>query len=81
MQPIIQAWALTLVPLEKKATANSMLLLFMDLGMAIGSIGLGSLASYVGYGMMFGYSATFMVLILLIYLFGSKVKSSEAGTC
>jgi MFS family permease len=80
MQPIIQAWALTLVPLEKKATANSMLLLFMDLGMAIGSIGLGSLAGYVGYGMMFGYSAAFMVLILLIYLLGSKVKKSEEET-
>jgi hypothetical protein len=56
------------------------LLLFMDLGMAIGSIGLGSLAGYVGYGMLFGYSAAFMVLILLIYLLGSKVKKSEEET-
>lgn len=80
MQPTIQAWALTLVPLEKKATANSMLLLFMDFGMAIGSIGLGSLAGYVGYGMMFGYSAIFMVLILLIYLFGSKGKGLKEDT-
>ena len=41
LQPIIQAWAITLVPPEKKATANSMLLIFMDLGMAVGSVVLG----------------------------------------
>jgi len=72
LQPIIQAWALTLVPPEKKATANSMLLIFMDSGMAIGSLGLGFLAKMVGYGMTLTYSAVFMVIILILYLIGSK---------
>jgi MFS family permease len=72
LQPIIQAWALTLVPPEKKATANSMLLIFMDSGMAIGSLGLGLLAKSVGYGMTFSYSAGLMVAILILYLVGSK---------
>ncbi|MDM5333823.1 MFS transporter [Ureibacillus composti] len=72
LQPIIQAWALTLVPPEKKATANSMLLIFMDSGMAIGSLGLGFLAKIVGYGMTLTYSAAFMVIILILYLVGSK---------
>lgn len=78
LQPIIQAWALTLVPPEKKATANSMLLIFIDFGMAIGSVGLGFLAKSVGYGMTFSYSAAFMIVILLLYLIGSKktVKSA-----
>jgi hypothetical protein len=40
IHPIIQAWALTLVPPEKKATANSMLLIFINSGMAIGSVAL-----------------------------------------
>ena len=72
IHPIIQAWALTLVPPEKKATANSMLLIFIDAGLAIGSVGLGFLAKVVGYGMTFSYSAAFMIIILILYLFGSR---------
>ena len=59
IHPIIQAWALTLVPPEKKATANSMLLIFIDAGLAIGSVGLGFLAKVVGYGMTFSYFCSF----------------------
>ncbi|MGJ9459863.1 MFS transporter [Oceanobacillus sp. CF4.6] len=72
IHPITQAWALTLVPPEKKATANSMLLIFIDFGLAFGSFGLGFLAKFVGYGMTFTYSAAFMIIILLLYLIGSK---------
>ncbi|WP_316571424.1 MFS transporter [Neobacillus sp. YIM B06451] len=79
VHPTIQAWALTLVPADKKATANSMLLIFIDFGLAIGSVGLGFLAKNVGYGRTFSYSAAFMVVILLLYLFGSRKKvPSEA---
>ncbi|MBM4763705.1 MFS transporter [Bacillus sp. B15-48] len=79
LHPIIQAWALTLVPPEKKATANSMLLIFIDSGLAIGSIGLGFLANYVGYGMTFSYSGGLMIIILILYLIGNKetVKSED----
>lgn len=72
IQPIIQAWALTLVPPEKKATANSMLLIFIDSGMAIGSLVLGFLAKFVGYGLTFSFSAISMIVILILYLIGSK---------
>lgn len=72
IHPIIQAWALTLVPPEKKATANSMLLIFIDLGLALGSIGLGLLAKRVGYGMTFRFSAGIMLIILIIYLVGNR---------
>ena len=72
LHPIIQAWALTLVPPEKKATANSMLLIFIDSGLAIGSVGLGFLANVVGYGMTFSFSAVLMILILVMYLIGSR---------
>ncbi|WP_335422145.1 MFS transporter [Bacillus sp. JJ1566] len=72
IHPIIQAWALTLVPPEKKATANSMLLIFIDFGLAVGSVGLGFLAKSVGYGMTYSYSAAFMIVILLLYLIGSR---------
>lgn len=76
IQPIVQAWALTLVPPEKKATANSMLLLFMDLGMAVGSVVLGLLAKYVGYGIAFRYSSIAMIAIFLIYLISTRRKAS-----
>ncbi|WP_067728782.1 MFS transporter [Oceanobacillus damuensis] len=80
IHPIGQAWALTLVPPEKKATANSMLLIFIDSGLAIGSIGLGFLAKFVGYGMTFSLSAALMIIILLLYLIGSrKVEPFEAN--
>ena len=80
IHPIIQAWALTLVPPEKKATANSMLLIFIDAGLAIGSVGLGFLAKVVGYGMTFSYSAAFMIIILILYLIGSrKTETSKAN--
>ena len=80
IHPIIQAWALTLVPPEKKATANSMLLIFIDFGMSIGSVGLGFLAKSVGYGMTFSYSAATMIVILLLYLMGSrKTETLEAN--
>ena len=72
IHPITQAWALTLVPPEKKATANSMLLIFIDAGLAIGSVGLGFLAKVVGYGMTFSTSAAFMILILILYLIGEQ---------
>ncbi len=76
IQPIVQAWALTLVPPEKKVTANSMLLIFMDLGMAIGSIVLGILAKYFDYGMTYGISSIVYVVILFIYIFASRRKGS-----
>ena len=80
IHPIIQAWALTLVPPEKKATANSMLLIFIDSGLAIGSVGLGFLAKVVGYGMTFSTSAAFMIIILILYLIGSrKTETSKAN--
>ncbi len=80
IHPIIQAWALTLVPPEKKATANSMLLIFIDFGLAIGSVGLGFLANSVGYGMTFSLSAALMIIILILYLVGSRKKAVSNET-
>lgn len=77
LQPIIQAWAITLVPPEKKATANSMLLIFMDLGMAVGSVVLGLLAKNVGYGLTYRYSAIAMIAILVIYLISARKKQEK----
>lgn len=65
-------WPLTLVPSDKKARANSMLLNSTDFGLAIGSVGIRFLEKIVGYGMTFSYSAAFIIIILLMYLIESK---------
>ena len=49
-----------------------MLLIFMDLGMAIGSVVLGTLAKYVDYGI----SSIAYAAILLIYIFATRKKVS-----
>lgn len=49
-----------------------MLLIFIDLGLAIGSVGLGLLAKRVGYGMTYSFSAVIMLIILILYLVGNK---------
>ncbi|WP_044641036.1 MFS transporter [Risungbinella massiliensis] len=67
--PTLQSLAVSFVSKEKQGTANAMYLSFMDLGMAIGSTGLGILASITGYHMMYGFSIGSLVLLLLIYTF------------
>lgn len=67
--PTLQSLAVSFVSKEKQGTANAMYLSFMDLGMAIGSTGLGILASLTGYHMMYGFSILSLVLLLLIYTF------------
>ncbi len=65
--PSLQAIAVGLVSKEKQGTANAMFYSGMDIGMAIGSTGLGILASYTNYHAIFGFSILFLVALLLIY--------------
>ncbi|MDW0117471.1 hypothetical protein QTL97_11035 [Sporosarcina thermotolerans] len=44
-----------------------------------GSVGLGFLAKSVGYGMTFSYSAATMIIILVLYLMGSKKTVAMAA--
>ncbi|WP_199425976.1 MFS transporter [Thermaerobacillus caldiproteolyticus] len=67
--PTLQALAVSFVSKEKQGTANAMFFSFMDLGMAIGSISLGVLASYTGYRLMYGYSIVCLVVLLVTYIF------------
>ncbi|MNP67088.1 hypothetical protein D3C76_1628760 [compost metagenome] len=47
--------------------ANGMFFNSLDLGVAIGTMILGSIALYTSYGVMYRYSALAPVLLLLIY--------------
>ena len=67
IQPTLQAWAVSRVAPDKKATANAMALNFMDLGMAVGAASLGAVADVTGYHKMFGASSILVILLIVIY--------------
>lgn len=65
--PTLQALAVSAVPKEKQGTANAMYFSSMDLGMALGSTGLGIVASYTSYHFLYGFSVVFLLGLLLAY--------------
>ncbi|WP_226645310.1 MFS transporter [Mesobacillus subterraneus] len=72
--PTLQALAVGAVQKEKQGTANAMYFSSMDLGMALGSAGLGLLASYTSYHFIYGFSVIFLVGLMLAYTFFFVVK-------
>nr|WP_286181159.1 MFS transporter [Bacillus sp. ISL-37] len=77
--PTLQALAVSAVSKEKQGTANAMYFSSMDLGMALGSAGLGLLASYTSYHFIYGFSIIFLIGLLLAYtlIFVVKKKPKE----
>lgn len=67
VQPSLQAWAINRSAADRKGAANGTFLSFMDLGVAIGSLALSSVAAVTSYAMMYRLSAICMVLFLVIY--------------
>ncbi|QQZ59467.1 MFS transporter [Paenibacillus sonchi] len=67
MQPALQTWMIQSVEPRQRGTANGMFFNSLDLGVAIGTMILGSIALYTSYGVMYRYSALAPVLLLLIY--------------
>ncbi|MEK5252843.1 MFS transporter [Paenibacillus sp. FSL F4-0125] len=68
IQPTIQAWMLRTSTPAQYGMANSMFYNSTDLGVASGAIILGAISAASDYGMMYRYSAGFMVLFLMIYI-------------
>ncbi|MGG6312707.1 MFS transporter [Paenibacillus macerans] len=68
IQPTIQAWMLRTCTPEQYGSANSMFYNSTDLGVAVGAVILGAIASMTDYAMMYRYSAGFMGGFLLVYL-------------
>ncbi|CQR55403.1 MFS transporter [Paenibacillus riograndensis] len=67
MQPALQTWMIQSVEPRQRGTANGMFFNSLDLGVAIGTMILGSIALYTSFGVMYRYSALAPVLLLLIY--------------
>ncbi|MGN7763692.1 MFS transporter [Paenibacillus sp. 22594] len=67
MQPALQTWMIQSVEPRQRGMANGMFFNSLDLGVAIGSLILGSVALYTSYAVMYRYSTLAPILLLLIY--------------
>ncbi|MHB8072734.1 MFS transporter [Desulfosporosinus fructosivorans] len=67
VQPILNALVISLSPPERRGAANATFAVAMDLGIGIGAVMLGFLAQKMGYEYMYGCSAIFALLALVMY--------------
>jgi len=67
VQPILQALVISLSPPERRGAANATFAVAMDLGIGLGAVLLGFLAQKMGYVYMYGSSAIFALLALVMY--------------
>lgn len=68
IQPTLQAWMLQMTPPKDHGTANGLYYNALDLGVAIGSMLLGIIASATSYGSMYRISSLAMVLLAILYI-------------
>ena len=68
MQPALQTWMIQSVDTRQRGMANGMFFNSLDLGVAIGTMLLGSVALYNSYAVMYRYSALAPLLLLIIYI-------------
>lgn len=66
-QPTLQSWMVQSVSPHQQGMANSMYFNSLDLGVAIGALLLGQIASHSSYALMYRSSAIFLVLFIAIY--------------
>ena len=83
VQPALQAWAVNEAPLHRKGMANATFFSFFDLGVGLGAMFFGLIASTFGYADIYltaGISVTISMIIYLIYLKRSSTvqKHQEA---
>lgn len=67
VQPILNALVISLSPPERRGAANATFAVAMDLGIGLGAVILGFLAQKLGYEYMYGCSAIFALLALVMY--------------
>ncbi|HLQ71487.1 MAG TPA: MFS transporter, partial [Bacillota bacterium] len=69
VQPALQAWAVDKAPDNRKGMANATFFSFFDMGVGIGAMGFGALASAFGYHMIYLTAAGSVSLSILLYVF------------
>ncbi|MDR1051622.1 MAG: MFS transporter [Deltaproteobacteria bacterium] len=82
MFPALQALTLSSAPPERRTAASALFLICFDIGIALGSLGMGFLAGrYSTYSVVFLVSGVFLILLALVhlFLFGRKPVSPRPG--
>src|SRR5690625_3641312 len=69
VQPALQAWAVDQAADNRKGMANATFFSFFDLGVGIGAISFGQLASLYGYSAIYYTAAGSVTLSLIVYLY------------
>ncbi|MGJ9458297.1 MFS transporter [Oceanobacillus sp. CF4.6] len=69
VQPALQAWAVDRAPNNRKGMANATFFSSFDLGVGIGAIGFGQVASFSSYSTIYIASAVSVVAAMIIYVF------------
>lgn len=82
VQPALQAWAVNQSPANRKGMANATFFSFFDLGVGVGAIGFGFIASMLGYNYIYVTGAISIVIAIILYVSllvkDKKVRKQEA---
>jgi len=79
LQPTMQTWMIQVVSPHQRGMANGMFLNSLDLGVALGAMILGTVASLTSYTSMYRFSALFIVLYIVVgILYMVKAKETPA---
>ncbi|MBP1970965.1 MFS family permease [Virgibacillus natechei] len=79
VQPALQAWSVEKAPNNRKGMANATFFSFFDLGIGLGAIVFGQLASVFGYGSIYVTSAGFVLLSIILYTYLLVKARKNAG--
>ncbi|WP_026297024.1 MFS transporter [Paenibacillus daejeonensis] len=77
IQPTLQAWMLRVSKPQQQGLANSMFYSSADFGIALGAFVLGAVASATDYAIMYRYSASLMIVFLLLSLWAGRRQRSS----
>ncbi|MCJ8013125.1 MFS transporter [Paenibacillus sp. KQZ6P-2] len=80
VQPTLQSWMIQLVPPQQQGMANSMYFNSLDLGIAVGALILGQIASFSSYGAMYRYSSLFLGAFIVVYALYLLMSSKEGNS-
>ncbi|WP_411350253.1 MFS transporter [Paenibacillus sp. WLX2291] len=79
LQPTMQTWMIQVVNPHQRGMANGMFLNSLDLGVALGAMILGTIASATSYTSMYQYSVVFVALYIVIgAIYMVKAKKTPA---
>ena len=71
----LQTMSVVGVPSNRLGAANATFFTGFDGGMGFGSIVAGILAAKIGYGPMYGFLSICLVLVLILFLIGNKIRN------